>query len=318
MEITNETHFNPCFWTAYWNLDYFNAMVAGKKVGRARRQQIYSLNLKSGQVHSTITGSVHVDKKIGIAEITPEALIEFYKKYFPEKVDTTTEYLSEHPEELVLDIECLWTKIEETPAYKILINIVTRNEIIVDKELEWLACFVILQRLRSHAVFQSMLELNDLTATPRFEHFWILKSILSNADFLNSLVQTIYKGTWTFYIVQRHTFFLSDSAVCLKPNGYFVAISPRILLEIDVRGNQPGILVRKKYDISSRKLNQYNRHCVRNSFKEIIFHDQELLERLLKKKYLRDQVKYISSNRSFTKTIARVGRNEIIRTRILG
>lgn len=77
MEITKRTHYNPCFWTAYWNPDYYQSAIQGLKVGqKPRDQMVYSLNIKANKILRTKVKSVHYEKNLGVAEITYEEALE--------------------------------------------------------------------------------------------------------------------------------------------------------------------------------------------------------------------------------------------------
>ena len=78
MDVTKRNHYNPCFWTALWNDEYYRAIAGGKVEGKAARQQtVHVLNLKSQKTYRTIMEHVHYDKNLGFAEITREAAEDF-------------------------------------------------------------------------------------------------------------------------------------------------------------------------------------------------------------------------------------------------
>lgn len=311
MGITYNTHFNPCFWIANWNSDYFKSIKSGRKHGKPREQKIFSLNVKSNKIISTIIDDVHYDKSIGLADITPKDMISFCKRNFPKEVPHMEEYLKDHKEELVMDIENIWCALEQTPVYTELLKIIYKNDINIKTDIEWIACFIIIQRLRSHAVFNSLLEFNEQFNLPRFEWFWILKSLLSNEEYLRKAVSNVLRGKWTFFILASYTFPISDSAVCIKQNGMMVVLSPRILLEIKFMTIKKGIQVKKVNKISRRKLKEYYRSCVKNTFKEIIFEDKAVLENIKNTKYFKRQIKYISNNKSMNKLVLRINNYEL-------
>jgi len=70
--LTKKNHYNPCFWTALWNIDYFNAFKNHCETKLlARNQKVFSLNIKADKIIPTTTENVHFEKHLGIAEITP-------------------------------------------------------------------------------------------------------------------------------------------------------------------------------------------------------------------------------------------------------
>lgn len=75
MQLTKRNHFNPCFWTAFWNPDYYANVMAGSPCQLvARQQRVHVLNIKSGKIYEQTVDRVHYDKNLGIAEITPDEM----------------------------------------------------------------------------------------------------------------------------------------------------------------------------------------------------------------------------------------------------
>ena len=131
--------------------------------------------------------NVHFDKGIGIAEITPAAAKDFCKRHFPDDYNHFEKYMKNHPETLLLDFENILSSIEKSPAYETLYNTIEKQRIDTHEELAFLSGFIIFQRIRSHAIFRSMLEFADIMEIERFEYFWLLKNLLGNPDYLYQL-----------------------------------------------------------------------------------------------------------------------------------
>lgn len=101
MQLTKNSHYNPCFWTAHWNPDFLKATLKGNAInGSPRDQKVYALNVKSNKIRGTSVADVHYDKGVGTAEITPEAALDFCKRTQPDKYDEYREYFKSHPETL--------------------------------------------------------------------------------------------------------------------------------------------------------------------------------------------------------------------------
>jgi hypothetical protein len=62
---TVRTHFNPTFWTAFWNHSYYHDS-AGK---RARDQVVHVLSLPANKVYCTKVENVHVERGLGLAPV---------------------------------------------------------------------------------------------------------------------------------------------------------------------------------------------------------------------------------------------------------
>ncbi len=109
--FTARNHYNPCFWTALWNKDYYVQYCAGKGL-RARDQPIYALNLRADKILSTKCERVHFHRNLGVAEITPESAKRFCKRWFPDKYDAFCKDIALHPEPVYIDFEDILSGME--------------------------------------------------------------------------------------------------------------------------------------------------------------------------------------------------------------
>ena len=76
--FTRRNHYNPCFWTALWNEDYFREYCSDTARGSSPRDQVvYALNLHAAKVLRTTVEKVHFHKDLGVAEIDPESARRF-------------------------------------------------------------------------------------------------------------------------------------------------------------------------------------------------------------------------------------------------
>jgi hypothetical protein len=170
MQLTKNSHYNPCFWTAHWNTDFLEATLKGNGNHRvAREQMVYALNVKSNTIRKTSVVDVHYDKGVGIAEISPEAALDFCKRTQPDKYDEYREYYKQHPETVVLDVEAILTGLEETEAYATLKRVLVKGRIDGQLEKALLAGFIAVHRARSHAVLNSMMQLHKEAGLHWFE-----------------------------------------------------------------------------------------------------------------------------------------------------
>lgn len=279
MQLTTRNHYNPCFWTANWNPEYFKLALKSKKnEGKARNQRVFALNIKSNKVYQVAVENLHYDKNLGIAEITPDAALGFCKWHFPNEYEQFREEMKDHPETLVLDFENVLTCLEESLAYKTLLKVITRPGLRSGPEKGALAAFLAVHHLRSHAIMNSMIEFGEQTETPKFEYFWMLKRWLGNVNVLFPWVMTLTAGRWVFYRMDKDTFPLNDSPILIRPDSVMVALSPRLLLEIERNDHSLENGWRDSNSITNDKLAEFRRRTIGNTFREIIFGDAALLE----------------------------------------
>jgi hypothetical protein len=104
--FTKRNHYNPCFWTALWNEDYYIRYCSGR-AGKyyPRQQPVYALNFQAGKILSTTVERVHFHKDLGVAEITPESAKRFCARWYPHEYEQMADYLVTHSEVLYLDFE---------------------------------------------------------------------------------------------------------------------------------------------------------------------------------------------------------------------
>ena len=102
MGITKKNHYNPCFWTAFWNPEYLDASRSGETLDtKPREQVIYSLNLKSNKILRLKTENIFFDKGAGLATITRDNALDYCKRAFPNEYKGLKKYYDEHPGDLM-------------------------------------------------------------------------------------------------------------------------------------------------------------------------------------------------------------------------
>jgi hypothetical protein len=278
--FTNRNHYNPCFWTALWNVQYFDALVTRSQASfQPREQHILALNVRSNKIYATTVENVHYHKKLGVAEITPESMKRFCQRWTPKDYDRLARYVDEHPDSLWLDFEDILTAIEERGGYDCLIEAARSGAISSPEHKGFLTCVLIIHAMRSHEMMTSMIDLSGQLGLDKWEYFWLLKHAWGNQLILARAATPLAAGQWVLYRTRDHRFPLCDSPVMIGPHSVMAALSPRLLLEInlDVLTPEDQWIIRD--GISPSKYREFRRRAIANSFKEIIFADQQELER---------------------------------------
>ena len=169
MKITKKNHYNPCFWTAYWNPQYYNSVLSNTNCSLdPRKQKIYSLNIRANNILDTTIENVHYEKHLGIAKITSDSAKKYCRKYYPEGYNELSKLFEENPNSLFLDIENIFTSLEQNEAYKILLSVIKKNKIENSDEKIFLSSFIILHNLRNHALMKSMVEISEKVGNEKF------------------------------------------------------------------------------------------------------------------------------------------------------
>jgi hypothetical protein len=146
-KLTKKNHYNPCFWTAHWNPDYFRAVKPNLLRPRARDAMVYALSVKANKAFETTCKDVHYDKHVGIADITPVAAKDFYRRRFPDRYLAFEEQMKEHDYDVFIDFEEFFRGMEGLLPYKALLEVIKTNTIAGATNKANLAHFVIWQNL---------------------------------------------------------------------------------------------------------------------------------------------------------------------------
>ena len=311
MKLTKRNHYNPCFWTALWNEDYYNR--AAKNIAHPlppRDHVVYSLNVKSGQIHKSKVDNIHYDKNLGVAEISKKAADDFARRYQPDRYENSILSNENAVYPIYIDFEQILTELEKLPPYKILLQVAQKKRIESVEEKAYLGCFIILQQMRSHAIMNATFQFHDELQEHKFEHFITLKWMLSDTKLLFSLVYPIVECRWTLFAVGANLFPLCDSPILVKPHSFMVAISPRLLLEIErtipARDNECRLMP----TIDQAKLDEFRCRTIGNTFREIIG-SEKLLKNWKNTQEFSERVTMMNNLQSYNKLVYKEGDKEL-------
>lgn len=228
--FTKRNHYNPCFWTALWNIGYFEALVGGlENTSPARDQEVFALNVRANRIYATKVGKVHYDKNLGVAEITPVAMKRFCKRWFPNEYEGLSRYVEENPETLYMDFEDILEGIEEKGRYDCLIEAARVGGLSSTEHKGFITCILIIHAMRSHEMMASMLDLTGSFGLEKWEYFWLLKNAWGNPFVLARAATPLVAAQWILYRTSDHRFPLCDSPVMIKRDTLMAVLSPRLL-----------------------------------------------------------------------------------------
>jgi hypothetical protein len=158
-----------------------------------------------------------------------------------------------------------------------------------------------------------MMELHEQSGIHWFESVWMLKRYLGNTNVVYRNVMTYAMGYFMLYKLNEDTFPLNDSPILIRPNTIMVALSPRLLLEIDrTRNNIPHDCCISNY-IPQDKLEEFRRRTIGNTFREIIFDSPKLLEEWRSTEEFADRHALMSNVKSYNAVVAQHADSEIWR-----
>jgi len=277
--FTRRNHYNPCFWTALWNEDYFREYCSDTTGGRSspRNQVVYALNLRAAKVLRTTVEQVHYHRDLGVAEIDPESAKKFCARWYPEKYDSMVEYVTAHPEKVYLDFEDILTGMESLRQYDAWMRTAKLGDLQSFEDKSFLAAALMIHAMRGYEYMSAAISRAGEFGIDKWEYFWRLKNVWSNAEFLTRATIVPALAQWTLWRTRNHSFPLCDSPVMIDRDSVMVTLSPRLLLEIDltVPNPEPPWIVRE--DLSEKKFAEFRNRSIDNSFREIIFSDKQVL-----------------------------------------
>ena len=318
MNISKRNHFNPCFWTAYWNRDFYAAATTSKKRPYARDQRVFSLNVKANKVIKHAVEDVHFDKHLGVAEITPHDLKAFCNRNFPDKYDSVCRELDADPETVYLDFEPVLSTLENTPAYQVLHEVIPKQRIDTQLERAFVASFIYIHMLRGHAILNSLVQLAELGERPKFELFWAMKNALGDPQFLGEQVMPFYEAEWVLHRSDSDDFALCDSPVLGGGDLGFVALSPHLLLQFDLskKCSDDGTLsaIPVTPDIQS----EFRKRTIGNTFREIISSNEQLLEAWQQTPEFQRRHQMLADENQYNKLVAQNAEGELWKINALG
>jgi hypothetical protein len=288
-------HYNPCFWTALWNERFFREYCTDTtRRTKARTQQIYTLNLRSNKILQTTVENVHYDK-IGMSEITPESMLRFTARYFPEQHQEMARYVETHPENLYLDFEATLTGMERLQGYDAVMRAAKLGGLASTEHKGFLACAIVMQAMRSHELTASMLQEPMSAVIDAWEWFWLIKNAWSNRLVLGRAVLPLALGEWTLWRTEAHCFPLPDSPVMIDKDNILAILSPRLLLRIDLRTTQREDQWNVIDGITSADLGQFRRCALRSTFKDIVAPDGQVLSQWQSTVECQDRVRSLAT-----------------------
>lgn len=81
MSITKKNHYNPCFWTAFWNIEYLDSHRNNAIENLdPRKMNVCVLNLKANKIILQKTEKIFFERNAGLAVVSEENIINYCKR----------------------------------------------------------------------------------------------------------------------------------------------------------------------------------------------------------------------------------------------
>jgi hypothetical protein len=311
LSITKKNHINPCFWTAIWNRNYYEKFKVGNHINEPSREQLlYFLETVSNKTLINKADNIHCEKNLGLAEMQPEKVKEFCKRYFPDEYESFAKDMEDHPETLFMDFENHFTGMEGLPMYSVLLKTIQSRQVTTVEDKTWLTLFLLNHRLRSHVFINSMTEFYKKQGIEKFELFWLLKWSMADPKFQLNETVVILHSKWTIYTTERKVFPLSDNPIIVTRDRIVATLAPDMVLFVDRKRSKPDLVTFKR-GISWLKYRAYKKMTIAGAIKGLIFYDKEELEKWKKSKWWVQRRDFLSKNKEYNKLVVRDGLKEL-------
>ncbi len=307
MKITKRTHYNPCFWTALWNQQYYKAVENQKNASvRAREQKVYSLNLFNNEVQHKVTDQVFFEKHLGLVSFNEKDIEQFIKRNYPE--DAEERKILFEKQDSIMDFESLFSTIEESPAYLNLISLV-KDKVIKDLEEKGnIATFILVHRIRSHVMINSFVEFGKQIGSSKLEHFIHMKWMLQDFEFMKNIISRYLIGHWIIF-TSKESIPLIDSPICINNGEILCVLNPYQVLLIDLNNitNQ----IQYKTVENDNQIKQFQNILISNTYREIVFTNKIQAEEWRKSTEWSKRRDLILNKQSFSEIISKRNKEEI-------
>lgn len=307
MTITKRTHYNPCFWTALWNQQYYEAVENQKHDSlRVREQKVYSLNLYNNEVHHKITDQVFFEKHLGLVSFNEKDIEQFIKRNYPENAEERK--MSFEKEDLIIDFENLFTTLEESPAYLNLISLV-KDKILKNLEEKGnIATFILVHNLRNHVLINSFVEFGKQIGSSKFEHLIHMKWMLQDFELMKNIISRYLIGHWIIF-TSNEPVPLIDSPICIKNGEILCVLNPYQVLLINLN-NVTNQIEYKTVD-NYNQIKKFKNILISNTYREIVFAKEGQAEEWKKSTEWSERRNLILNKKSFSEIIAKRNNEEI-------
>jgi hypothetical protein len=136
---------------------------------------------------------------------------------------------------------------------------------------------LMIHAMRSYEFMSIVIGEMDSAGVEKWEYFVELKRAWSNPKQLMRAVVVPMLGEWTFWRSDHHLFPLCDSPVMMSRDSMMAVLSPRLLLEINLNPPLDDSLWSVKDEVPADKYAEFRRRSIRNTHKDIVFHDRAVL-----------------------------------------
>jgi len=237
---TVNNHFIPCFWSAFWNLEYLNGHRHSlTKKGKPRKQVLHLFKIKQQISLTTIAEKCFVEKNLYNTDFFHENIVTYIKENFPANYKFP-EDLTDEDVGITFDIENIFSVLESTCVSSLFETIKTgKIEDLGTKT--YLSVFIFLQMVRTPVLWHYLFgvsgtpkdELNEFEKLEnRFRLLYQFRKSFESHESIFNAIGPFLSSKWVLYRTRRPIFPVSDHTVLFNNGKFLVALSPDLMIEI--------------------------------------------------------------------------------------
>ncbi len=286
--FTLRNHYNPCFWTALWNREYYDIIKnSTERNKKSRDYKLKGIRFSCDKIIENKADNLFFELHMGLVVLSIRELRNLYYKLpkdyiFISKVNKfRIKYLSWLIPNwgIIIDIEPLFRVLESMNGTNAVLDLVKHGKIIDKTHKSLLATFIYTQQIRSPLTFSANYQKNKHANNPKA--FSILDFILSlsNETEMYNVINLYTQCMWHIYTADIDIFPLSDLTIYEDKHNVIAVLSPRHLIIIDKEHKEDD----EKYNISMSKelLDFVFKIVIQNTFKDLVLENETVLNHLL-------------------------------------
>jgi hypothetical protein len=302
--FTFKNHYNPCFWTALWNSEYYHSIKnSTERNKKARDYKLKGIRFGCDKIIKNKADKLFYELHMGLAVISIMELREMFYKlpkdyiYISKVNKFSIKYLSWLIPNwgIIIDIEPLLRELERINGTNAVLDLVKHGNIIDKTHKSLLATFIYTQQLRSPLTFSANYHKNKHTNNPKA--FSILDFIhsLSNDKEMYNVITVYLQCMWHLYTVDIDIFPLSDLTIHEDNQNVIAVLSPRHLLIINKEHKEDDI---RYYNTMNKEiLDLVCNKIIQNTFKDLVLENESVLNQILDSRDWKDRSRLVRSIR---------------------
>jgi hypothetical protein len=231
-------HYNPCFWTAYWNFSYLKKLREGsQKKEKARDQLVHVWKKNPDKILTDKVANCFSLERAYSTTVYHDQVLTFLKKIWGEK-PVRSIGLDDESDAASVNIENMFTEMEN--LYRpYLIETIRTGRVADLKCKTMLSFFIFTQSIRNPSTWRYLKERFSAEQTQgqgfgELNFFIQLWKVLEERERLFEAISPFLASRWVIYKTRRVLLPLSDHPLVITSKKVIMPLAPDMLLHIDI------------------------------------------------------------------------------------